>query len=161
MPRARRKPSAPPQITDTGPDTPAQREGATYAQTKDGRPGEVRKTRQHPLERMETRGALTFEEKERGMMAVKLFEATHKGGPMLREFVDGRADPDLPAVLRCDAHFAYARAVVDIPPRCRRAYDHVVEDGRYLISLRGCRTSHTERKRQWKLLRKALAALNV
>lgn len=158
---ARRKPHRPEVWTDTGPDTAAQRHGATYMQVKGGRIGEIRRYRQHPLEAMHARGTLSLSEKERGMSAVALFEGTQRGGGQLRERVDGRSDPDLSAVLQCDAQFAYARAVQDIPGRCKLAYRHVVEFGLPLWRLKGCQQNSKERRRQWLLLREALAVLRV
>lgn len=162
MPRARRKPHSPaaPQTTDTGPDTPAQRYGAVYRRPRDGRAGDVRKERLHPLEHMHAHGALNLAEKEAGMRAVAMFEATQKSGAAVREYVDGRADPDIAVVLKCDALFAYARAVAGIPSKSRTVYRHVVEYGLPVGRLRGC-SDAKERRRQWLLLRAALAALRV
>ena len=110
---------------------------------------------------MAERGALSQAEKDRAMIAVKLYEATQRGGAALREYVDGQPDPEMPAITMVDAKFSYARAVRSIPARNRRVFNHVVEQGGYLITMRGCRTSHAERIAQLKLLREAIDALDV
>lgn len=162
MPRARQKPSALAVYQDiNGEETPAQRAGVVYAFAKGGRDNDVRKHREHPLDRMAKRGAITGAERDRAMAALDLYDRAQAGPGALLESVDRTPDPDLGAVLSCQASFSYAEAVRDIPPRCRRVFDHVVLEGRYLITLRGCRTSHDERKRQTRLLRNAIKALNV
>ena len=160
MPRARNKPKLF-QTTDTGPDTPAQQYGAIYVRPKDARAGDVRKLREHPLERMAKRRAITDEEKERGLRAVDLYHATLRSRPQTVVFIDGSADPGAASVFACTAQLDYAKAVQNIPARTRRVFNHIVEEGRHMISLRGCRTNHAERQRQLKLFRHALDKLEV
>lgn len=164
MPRARKKPSKPAefQTTDTGPDTPAQNWGVVFHRPKDGRPGDRRKLRQHPLERMAERGAITDQQKESGIAVLNLYERALPSGVGLSEFVDKSGDQGQIAALTAEASMRYAKAVEAISPGpMTQVFSHVVLDGKYLISFPGCRISHAARVRATNLLKNALDRLKV
>ena len=164
MPRARRKPSDLKefQTTDTGPDTAAQKFGVVYHRPKDGRPGDQRKTRQHPLERMASHGVITDQQKEAGIAALNLYERALPGGGGLSEYVEKSMDCGQIAALTAEAKMRYAKAVRSVSPGpMTQVFSHVVLNCRYLIEMRGCRTSHAERKRKTRLLKTALDRLHV
>jgi hypothetical protein len=164
MGKARRKPSDLKefQTTDTGPDTAAQKFGVVYHRPKDGRPGERRKTRQHPLERMASHGAITEQQKDAGIAALNLYERALPGGGGLSEYVEKSMDCGQIAALTAEAKMRYAKAVRSVSPGpMTQVFSHVVLDCKYLIEMRGCRTSHAARQRMTRLLRVALDRLHV
>lgn len=162
MTKPRRKPHNPAQqTTDTGPDTAAQRYGAIYRPTKDGRPGEILKYRLNPLQAMQQAGELTVEEEAKGLAALDLYEKTQLSPGGIGEYVDKSANSDLSTVLQCDAGFAYAKAVSRIPHFCRPTFNHVVERRGEIDDLPRCKTDADARARRVLLLKWALRELVV
>jgi hypothetical protein len=150
------------QTSDTGPDTSAQKFGAIYKAPEGGRPGDKRKTKQHPLERMASHGAITDQQKEAGIAVLNLYERALPSGGGLSEFVERSMDCGAVAALTCEAGMRYAKAVRFVSSGPMTAvFSHVVLDGLPLIQFKGCRTSHAERQRKTRLLRVALDRLCV
>lgn len=161
MPRARRKPKDF-QTTDTGPDTPAQREGAIYERPRGGRPGERRKRKEHPLDTLLRCQSISLDQANRGRRALDLFEKMLCGGGGLSEYVN--RTPDWAAIIAhaVEGGFAFGRAVSGIPRGpISRVFKQVVLEGYPVSRLPGCKTDNAMRRLQIARLRVALDAIDV
>lgn len=131
MAKARRKPSKPAiplQWTDTGPDTPAQRQGATYSATRGGRDGEIIKRREHLLVALSsprTYGSttrpelITGRQRDAGIALHDAWCETMRGSGPIGEHVDSSPDWSAIALANAERIGRFGAVSAFLPGHCR------------------------------------------
>lgn len=137
MPRRRRQPHTPPVAADLGPDTAAQRAGAT-TEPRVFRGHQVRgKRRWHVLESMRAQGRITERQMRAGLELHRRWCMTELSPGRLGVFVDRTPDPSAAAAAGADRVRELAQLSAVIPHGCRTVTVAVCCEGRFITGRAG------------------------
>ena len=116
---------------DVGPQTAAQLVGQVMRKPKGGAPNVYHRQRKDYFAFLVRSGHINGTHEAVANKAVNLYLSTQKGlGGQIKEYVDGRSDPTMAAVLRVDVRKRYADVLRDIPMGpLRDVFQRVVEKG--------------------------------
>jgi hypothetical protein len=156
MPKARTRPSPPPQYAgDIGPNTAAAQAGKTVTTTNQPN-NERRAYRPHILDIMRSRGQLTAHQHAAGIRISYAWENTQRSPSydLADPRVDATPDPEARTMVNVEAAYASAQIMKLVPRPCTAVVTHVCQLGRAIED--GLARTPEQQAAALNLLRRAL-----